>query len=121
MNTIYKMLVIYFLTLFFVVTAIVELAAQIKKDGIQVVQFTASFNADNEVNWLPELSECKTTTISIEEGDWQKKYKIAIVPTLIIFDDGEEVNRFQADLSMALAATKEEVQEAIEEIIMNKF
>ena len=121
MSNAYKIIVIYFLTLFFVFTAILELAGQIKKEGIQVVQFTASFNADNEVNWLPELSECKTTTISIEEGDWQKKYKIAIVPTLIIFDDGEEVNRFQADLSMALAATKEEVQEAIEEIIMNKF
>ena len=50
-----------------------------------------------------------------------KKYKIAIVPTVIIFDDGEEINRFQADLSMALAATKEEVQEAINEIIMYKF
>ena len=121
MSNAYKIIVIYFLTLFFIVTAILELAGQIKKEGIQVVQFTASFNADNEVNWLPELNECKTTTISIEEGDWQKKYKIAIVPTVIIFDDGEEINRFQADLSMALAATKEEVQEAIEEIIMNKF
>ena len=121
MSNAYKIIVIYFLTLFFIVTAIVELAGQIKKDGIQVVQFTADFNKDNEVNWLEELKDCKIATINIGEGDWQKKYKIAIVPTLIIFDDGEEVNRFQADLSMVLAATREEIQEAINEVIMNKF
>ena len=121
MSNAYKIIVIYFLTLFFIVTAIVELSGQIKKDGIQVVQFTADFNKDNEVNWLEELKDCKIAIINIGEGDWQKKYKIAIVPTVIIFDDGEEINRFQADLSMALAATKEEVQEAINEIIMNKF
>jgi thiol-disulfide isomerase/thioredoxin len=112
MSITYRLVIIYFLTL---------LNAQIKKDGIQVVQFTADFNKDNEVNWLEELKDCKIATINIGEGDWQKKYKIAIVPTIIIFDDGEEVDRFQADLSMALAATKEEVQEAINEIIMNKF
>ena len=116
-----RLVIIYFLTLFLMAMTCGPLNGQIKKDGIQVVQFTADFNKDNEVNWLEELKDCKIATINIGEGDWQKKYKIAIVPTLIIFDDGEEVNRFQADLSMALAATKEEVQEAIEEIIMNKF
>ena len=121
MSVIYKLVIIYFLTLILIATAIVELNGQIKKDGIQVVQFTASFNKDNEVTWLEELNDCKIAIIDIGEGDWQKKYKIAIVPTLIIFDDGEEVNRFQADLSMALVATREEIQEAIEEIIMNKF
>jgi thiol-disulfide isomerase/thioredoxin len=121
MSITYRLVIIYFLTLFLIIMACGSLNAQIKKDGIQVVQFTADFNKDNEVNWLEELKDCKIATINIGEGDWQKKYKIAIVPTIIIFDDGEEVDRFQADLSMALAATKEEVQEAINEIIMNKF
>jgi hypothetical protein len=43
------------------------------------------------------------------------------VPTIIIFNNGEEVKRFQADISFKMVATKEEVQEEISKLIMNKF
>ena len=59
--------------------------------------------------------------MSIDDAAVQKKYGIAIVPTIIIFDDGEEVKRFQADLSFKMAATREEIQEYIDELIMSKF
>ena len=39
----------------------------------------------------------------------------------IIFDDGEEVKRFQADLSFKMVATKREVQDYIDELIISKF
>ena len=48
-------------------------------------------------------------------------HAIAIVPTIIVFDDGEEVKRFQADLSFKMAATREEIQEYIDELIISKF
>jgi thiol-disulfide isomerase/thioredoxin len=51
----------------------------------------------------------------------QKKYKIAVVPTIIIFDDGEEVKRFQADLSFKIQATRKEIQDYIDELIISKF
>ena len=44
-----------------------------------------------------------------------------VVPTLIIFQDGEEVARFQANIMMKLEATKDEVQEKIDEILMEDF
>ena len=50
-----------------------------------------------------------------------KKYQIAIVPTIVIFKDGEEVKRFQADLSFKLLATRKEIQEEIDEILMSDF
>ena len=43
-----------------------------------------------------------------------------MVPTVIIFN-GKEVKRFQADLSFKLLATKEDVQDVIDEIIMSDF
>jgi hypothetical protein len=43
------------------------------------------------------------------------------VPTIIIFKDGEEATRFQADLSFKMLATREEVQEAIDELLMSDF
>ena len=50
-----------------------------------------------------------------------KKYSIAVVPTIIIFDEGEEVKRFQADLSFKMVATRKEVQDYIDELIISKF
>ena len=51
----------------------------------------------------------------------QKKYKIVVVPTILILDNGEEVARFQANIMMTMESTREEVQESIDEIIMSKF
>ena len=58
---------------------------------------------------------------TIDGNDNQKKYEIAVVPTIVIFDDGEEVKRFQADLSFKMVATKKEVQDYIDELIISKF
>ena len=51
----------------------------------------------------------------------QKEHRIVVVPTIIIFNNGEEVKRFQANIMMQLEATQDEVQEAIDEIIMSSF
>ena len=59
--------------------------------------------------------------MNVGKGDCQKKYKIAVVPTILILKDGEEVARFQADLSFKLLATRKEIQNAIDELIMSDF
>jgi thiol-disulfide isomerase/thioredoxin len=90
---------------------------------IKVVQFNAGWNKANDIPWVMSLKDCKTkgyTDIAANPSE-AKKYKISSVPTIIIFKDGEEVARFQADLSFTLAATKEEVQEEIDNIIMSDF
>ncbi len=90
---------------------------------IKVVQFNAGWNKANDVPWVMSLKDCKTkayTDIAANPNE-AKKYKISSVPTIIIFKDGEEVARFQADLSFTLAATKEEVQEEISNQIMSDF
>ena len=44
-----------------------------------------------------------------------------VVPTIIIFKDGEEVKRFQADISFSMKATREELQDVINEQLMSDF
>jgi thiol-disulfide isomerase/thioredoxin len=90
---------------------------------IQVTQFNAGWNSANDVPWVNSLSDCKTIAYSDIAADTeaQTKHKIADVPTIIIFKDGEEVARFQADLSFKMAATKEEVQEEIDNQLMSDF
>ena len=90
---------------------------------IKVVQFNAGWNKANGVEWVMKLEDCQTigyVDIAVVTQD-QAKYKIAVVPTIIIFKDGEEVARFQADLSFKMLATREEVQEEIDNQLMSDF
>jgi thiol-disulfide isomerase/thioredoxin len=99
------------------------LLANICFGQIKVVQYNAGWNKANDVSWVMSLKDCKTkgyTDIAANPNE-AKKYKIAVVPTIIIFKDGEEVARFQADLSFKMVATKEEVQEEIDNILMSDF
>ena len=91
-------------------------------DGMVVVEFNASFNKTNDVAWLNKLTDCETQRVDITaDSRWASEYKIVVVPTLVIFQDGEEVARFQANIMMQLEATKKEVQEKIDEILMEDF
>ena len=90
---------------------------------IKVTQFNAGWNSANDVSWVHKLSDCETISYSdiSKDKETQKEYKIAVVPTIIIFKDGEEVARFQADLSFKMVATREEVQEEIDNQLMSDF
>ena len=88
---------------------------------VKVVHFNAGWNSANDVEWFDKLSDANKKNLSIDDGDIQTKYSIAIVPTIIVFDDGEEVKRYQADLSFKMQATREEIQEYIDELIISKF
>ena len=91
-------------------------------DGMVAVEFNASFNKSNEVAWLPKLSDCETQRGDITaDSRWSKEYKIVVVPTIVIFNNNEEVKRFQANIMMTMEATKSEVQNSIDEIVMEAF
>ena len=91
-------------------------------DEICVVQFNAGFNDANKVDWVEKLGDCETSFIDIGvDTDAPKKYKIVVVPTIVIFVGGEEQARFQANIMMQMEATRKEVQNKIDEIIMESF
>ena len=90
---------------------------------VQIAVFNAGWNESNNVNWVNKLDDIKTISyIDISKDiELQKKHKIAVIPTIIIFKDDVEVARFQADLSFKMVATKEEVQEEIDNQLMSDF
>ena len=91
-------------------------------DGMVAVEFNASFNKANEVAWLSKLSDCEIERVDITaDSRWSKEYKIVVVPTIVIFNNNEEVKRFQANIMMTMEATKSEVQNSIDEIVMEAF
>ena len=87
---------------------------------ICVVQFNASWNAGNNVDYLENLTDCEIMNVNIDEGSYQNDYKIVVVPTIIVFN-GKEVERFQANIMMEMEATKKDVQNIIDEIIYSDF
>jgi len=90
---------------------------------ISVAQFNAEWNSANEVPWVMDLEDCRTIAyVDISKNPkMQAEHKIAAIPTIIIFKDDVEVARFQADLSFKMMATREEVQEEIDNILMSDF
>ena len=96
--------------------------AQDFPDGMVAVEFNASFNKSNEVAWLSKLSDCETERVDItSDSRWSKEYKVVVVPTIVIFNNNEEVKRFQANIMMTMEATFKEVQNSIDEIVMEAF
>jgi hypothetical protein len=87
---------------------------------ICVVQFNANWNGSNSVDYLTELKDCSVMNVDIGEGTWQKDFGIVVVPTVIVFN-GKEVERFQADISFKIAATRKDVQGVIDDIIYSDF
>ena len=70
---------------------------------VKVIQFNAGWNKANNVSWC------------------SSKYKVVVVPTIIIFKEGDEVERYQADLSFKITANRKEVQNIIDDLLMEDF
>ena len=107
----------------YVLVILFMLVAEAVFGQIKVMQFNAGWNSTNDVPWVMGLKDCETIAYYDigKDKEMQKEYKIAVVPTIIIFKDDEEVARFQADLSFKMLATKEEIQEEIDNQLMSDF
>ena len=84
-----------------------NLFAQKIGDGIVLAHFNAGWNSANEVKWLGEVEECSLVKVDITASPKiQAKHKIVVVPTLILFKDGEEVKRWQGGIDLKLQKPK---------------
>jgi hypothetical protein len=88
---------------------------------VEVIHFNSEWNSKNNFD-ISTLKDCEKQNIIIcDNPDMQEKHEIVSVPTIIIFDEGEEIKRFQANIMMKLEATEKEIQQEINEIYLAKF
>lgn len=122
-NTIWKMFAGYLLILLLMlVSSTANGQSPCGTDGLCVVQFNAGFNEGNKVTWVGDLEECETSFIDIgTDAKASGKYKIVVIPTILIFNGEEEVGRFQANIMMQMEAKQSDIQGKIDEIIMDAF
>ena len=92
--------------------------------GLVVVEFWATWNVANKVTVLDEWEtfDAKVYRLNIDlYPKVQSKNNVVILPTIIFYDDGEEVKRLQGDMSFSLKVTEKELEEIVEEILGSKF
>jgi thioredoxin-related protein len=94
---------------------------KIAKD-ISVVEFWADWNKQNQFAELIKLKETGKYRVDImNDAGLQAEYNITAIPTVIIFDNGVEKERFNANIMFQLEADKKVIQNSIDTIILNKF
>tara|TARA_R110000744_G_scaffold155686_4_gene271154 strand:- start:1067 stop:1432 length:366 start_codon:yes stop_codon:yes gene_type:complete len=92
------------------------------QEGVTVVEFWAEWNSANECVWLENIEDAETYRIDLNTNAATDN-EITVLPTVIVFNDGEEVERFEGDISFSLDPDKtfKKVQKEINELMLNKF
>jgi len=94
---------------------------RIAKD-IVAVEFWADWNSVNQFADLGKLKECEKYRLDImANADIQAEYNITGIPTIIIFDNGIEKERFLPNIMFKLEADKKTVQHSVDTIKLSKF
>lgn len=91
-----------------------------KNEFCAVIEVNASWNWKNKVP-IESLEKCYTGYVDLSNKDIgaiiQNEWNIQVVPTIIIFQYGKEVKRYEADLSMKFH--KDEILNKLRDDIIN--
>ena len=98
----------------------------LSQDECVIVQVNADWNYSSSLD-LGKLKNCTWFNASIDNKEYgavlASEWKIASVPTIIMFEYGKEIKRFEAGLSFNLNEEKilKEINEEIDEIMLRRF
>ena len=98
----------------------------LSQDECVIIQVNADWNAKASIN-LGKLKNCKWFNASIDDKSYgaiiANEWKIVSVPTIIMFEHGKEIKRFEAGLSFDLDENeiKREINKEIDRIMLRRF
>ena len=98
----------------------------LSQNNCVVIQVNADWNARASLD-LGKMKNCVWFNASIDNPEYgaviASEWKIASVPTIIMFEKGKEIKRFEAGLSFALNADdiKKEIKKEIDKIMLRRF
>lgn len=82
-----------------------------------VVEFWAKFNEANCFNEWKQIKDASYYRVDISKAPQaKKKYRVRMVPTVLVFKSGSMEKIFKAGLDLALPVGLAEIQETINEI-----
>ena len=98
----------------------------LSQDDCVIVQVNADWNANANLD-LSKLKNCKVFNASIDNKEYgaiiANEWNIKSVPTIIMFEYGKEIKRFEAGLSFNLdeGKIKKQINGEIEKIMLRRF
>ena len=98
----------------------------LSQDECVIVQVNADWNAKASMD-LGRLKNCKWFNASIDDEKYgavlANEWNIKSVPTIIMFEYGKEIKRFEAGLSFNLDENKikKEINNEIDKIMLRRF
>ena len=79
------------------------------KKGLWAVQYNATFNKKNDYQWK-QVPTMRYHYIDLDKHPkFVKASNIQCVPTIVIYRNGVELKRYEADLSMKLIVNQNEI------------
>jgi hypothetical protein len=88
--------------------------------GVVIVEFVASF-AEPFEDW-EAIEDGTYYRVDIEKyPDLKKKYKVRVIPTIMVFNNGSKELTYRANIMLELDITAEEIHEDIEDLFSDKF
>ena len=91
-----------------------------------VIQVNADWNAGSSID-LGKMKNCVWFNASIDNKEYgaviASEWKIVSVPTIIMFEKGKDIKRFEAGLSFKLNADdiKKAIEKEIDNILLRRF
>ena len=87
-----------------------------------VIEFWADWNDSNKCHFLSNLKDCRVYRVCIEDyPDLAESYKIKVLPTIIVFNNTEQIATFKGNLMFKLDVEKKDIQAVIDSITISKF
>ena len=88
-----------------------------ENESVVVIEVWAEFNKDNAFHDWKKLEGVKYARINLAKAPGiKKKYRVRMVPTILVFKDGYKELEYKAGLDLACPVTLEELVEDIEEL-----
>ncbi len=91
------------------------------ENGISIVQASAEFTKEANLK-IEKLDDTNTFNYDIgKDASFFKDYNVIYLPTIILFNNGKEIKRWEADITLKLKCKLEDLQDEINKIIEDKF
>lgn len=85
--------------------------------GLAIVEFNAKFNESNTFADIQKLSDVRKFTIWVDDYPTiQEQEGIMSVPSLILYQNGKEITRWEAGISLRLRVDYMNIQREIDKI-----
>ena len=96
--------------------------ASFAQSDIEIVQYSAEFVKENEIDLKPFRQYNVKTLYMSKASNTFAKHKVEYIPSIILFYNGEEVYRVESGITLKLPDdTIDQINEEIETIIESKF